>query len=197
MLIILFFVTFNYTNTLESLYNISDSSILHIHGKDDKIWGNHYNQITKADEFEINVDYINPYYEEGTGEWNDETENFEEYPSNLSKFRETVSYGEQEVDNSIDTIALRLEEMNSEMVKKLQLKELKNFIESIPEVEEIIVLGMSIGEVDVPYFESLNKLCPNVTWFISFYQDTDIVCENVKKLTFQVQLEQFDNLFKL
>ncbi|HFI0334025.1 AbiH family protein [Streptococcus suis] len=191
-----FFLTFNYTQTLERLYGLSDQIILHIHGDDDKIWGNQEKAITNTEEIEININCTNCYYESDTGkEWDSVTEEYYQYPSNLSEFGAAVNYSEDEIEESIIAVRSKIEQMNGELIKEHQITQLESFLTQIPRVEEIIVLGVSIGEVDVPYFELLNKLYTDAKWYVSYYSQGDLVCDNIKKLSFQVELKEFRMLF--
>ncbi|WP_161980234.1 AbiH family protein [Streptococcus sp. S784/96/1] len=193
-----YFLTFNYTETLEKKYGIESQKIFHIHGAGDKIWGNLADNISDATDINIDIDYTNYEYETGIdGEWDEVTGEYYQYPSNLADFEVSVTYDDGEIQKETNEIALKIEQMNSKMIKEHQLLQLECFINQIPVVEDIIVLGVSIGEVDVPYFELLNERYPDARWFVSYYSKKDLVFDNIKKLSFRdkVKLEEFGKLF--
>lgn len=46
------------------------------------------------------------------------------------------------------------------------------------EPQKINVYGMSLGEVDYPYFEQIRKRWPNAKWNFSYFSDKDKVAIN-------------------
>lgn len=58
--------------------------------------------------------------------------------------------------------------------KDIQLSKLKETIEPLANIEEVIVLGHSLGFVDKPYFEYIEKVLKPATWTV-FYYDEKII----------------------
>lgn len=135
------FVNFNYTNTLERVYQIPRQSILHIHGDaEDK-----HSQIIVGHD----TDY-------------------KQY--------------EQPLETYIDKIGV----LNYSDIKPFLIQDLVNIRKPIErgidmcneflenrEVDHIVVLGLSFGEVDYPYQKNIAKSYPNALWTISVHDDED------------------------
>ncbi|MFT9005917.1 MAG: AbiH family protein [Liquorilactobacillus hordei] len=171
------FITFNYTDTLEKLYNIPQERILHIHGQNigDKILGNSKKNITKF----IDLDVDNT---------NDEVEDLDkhaDYPSNLPDFYNDLQIPDSDV-NELVTESNNLISNEAEAFEKhINLEGLKNFISGKNLFTDIIVLGHSMSAVDTPYFDFINKKFNEPNWIISFYKYSDIVFENIKHLNYK------------
>lgn len=135
------FVNFNYTNTLERVYQIPRQSILHIHGDaEDK-----HSQIIVGHD----TDY-------------------KQY--------------EQPLETYIDKIGV----LNYSDIKPFLIQDLVNIRKPIEqrigmcnaflenrEIDHIVVLGLSFGEVDFPYLKNIAERYPNALWTISVHDDED------------------------
>lgn len=174
-----YFLTFNYTSTLEILYpNIPKENIYHIHGSvlgnTDLLFGNQKSNL--AQKFSEFI-YENPEHEVGEGR--------EAETSNYADFIDTVTYGSEEFDEYNNYVDDSVDQLNQQMLKETQTNGLANFISTKP-ITEIYIFGLSMGEVDRIYFEQLNVFFPKVKWFVSFYKnkETDIAVENTELLSF-------------
>lgn len=177
-----YFITFNYTSTLELIYNtISHNRIFHIHGggpeEFELIFGNL--------EEEIGGDKSTFYTENPN---NPRTEYISEYPSNYEDFIDQVNYTQEEIDaynGFVDTV---LRNVNIGMVKDLQENELRQFLDNLDDanIDEIWVFGLSVGKVDVVYLEIINEFFSEARWQFSFFRERsrDPIVENIKKLSF-------------
>ncbi len=56
---------------------------------------------------------------------------------------------------------------------KNKIKENKKFFDKLCNIDQIIVLGHSINNIDLPYFEHINKKARNAKWTISYYTDSE------------------------
>lgn len=54
------------------------------------------------------------------------------------------------------------------------IKKNKCFFDSLKGTEEIFIIGHSLSEVDFPYFEEINELCPISKWIISYHDANDL-----------------------
>ena len=89
----------------------------------------------------------------------------------------------------------QLEEMRRfyySLKKKRKDCELLVFIENLKNIDEVVVLGHSIGSVDAPYFELINQRLNPRVWNISYYDDNDDSISNANQLSFSQKI----NLFK-
>ena len=139
------FLTFNYTKTLEVLYNIDESQICHIHGKvGDK-------ELIFGHDWEHNITF-----------------------DSLNDININQSNQEQEFNRRI------FDEFKDQIINPLKKNPI-NIIENTPffyelenlKIKNIIVLGHSLSNVDIPYFEEIYERVNNVKWFISFYNEED------------------------
>lgn len=75
--------------------------------------------------------------------------------------------------------------------KEIQLKKLASFLDSVSVIDEVVVMGHSLGSVDIPYFEFIErKYHPNV-WKVSYSDGNDAVFANMKQLSFKDKIELF------
>lgn len=119
------FINFNYTTTLQDIYNITDSDILHIHGKTkEKIIFGHGKIKTMDDR---DLDRYDPWFDD---------------PRNNAKSISDIFH------KPVHEILQR---------NKTRLKSYKN-------LKKIIVIGHSINDIDVPYFQFLSNEYPEVKW---------------------------------
>ena len=151
------FVNFNYTNTLERIYNILPERILHIHGMLDDIQpmsfvGSdilpRFNTLEEAEVIEPIVKAKN---------WNSEL------------VRSTIQFGAYPVipySGSItdDKVIKEIQELQDLFVKHPEhnMSVLQKFISNFqPEtIDEVVISGTSIGKCDSPYFVKI--LMPNL-----------------------------------
>lgn len=151
------FVNFNYTLTLEDLYNINPKHILHIHGC---------------------VDYDEEFIL-GHGKSFDELQQLnsielpkppEDIPSDeLAQFYEDTAVGQElheqlALDAAISGVAAQ-----RKPVDKL-LGRLSGFIGRVSEIENIHIYGLSLSEVDLPYIQYLASKNQTAFWKFSDYK---------------------------
>lgn len=125
------YLSFNYTETVEELYGVPSSRILHIHGnrdEDDLVVG--HKEVPEPND-------------------NDEEEVYEHYQEGELK-------------------ALR-DRFVSETTKPVNdiILENRSFFDQLSEVDEVIFMGFSFGEVDLPYIAEIRKnVNPKCSWTI-------------------------------
>lgn len=150
------FLNFNYTNTLEKYYEIKDKTICYIHDKakltDSKIILGHgtnpANFVEKDPEPPENLS------EEELEQWRDAMADQYEY-SYASAKSEILSYYTKAFKNTVKII-----------------NQNADFFNKISTVENVYVLGHSISEVDIKYFETVVKTVKKDThWFVTYYSD--------------------------
>ena len=137
-----FFITFNYTATLETVYKIPENKILHIHGSlrnhtPDPIIG--HGNLRRIKDINLEIEEADKIYDE----------------KRLSVCKVVRDYYET------------------------TLKDVKRYIPSLSWVskinfEEIIVLGLSLEGVDMPYFRCIDILTGNkLVWKIYCHQEDE------------------------
>lgn len=132
------YLSFNYTKTLEELYNIDGQSVLHIHG-----------MINSVDE-ELILGHNNKY--------------------------EMAMRGE-EVDIRVQEFYSIMEEYFNATFKPTQelIAKHEYFFKSLDKVTEIIVIGHSLSDVDMPYFEKIKDSVCLVDWTITCFEKSDML----------------------
>ncbi|HAS3627365.1 TPA: hypothetical protein I6193_003629 [Vibrio cholerae] len=120
-----YFINFNYTTTLQDVYKVNDSDVLHIHGKIGKelIFG--HGRETDLSESE----------DENNEPWFHETKR--EVSQVLSVFHKPVN----------DILARN-----------------RTILEGYDNVENIVVIGHSINNIDIPYFQCILNAYPDANW---------------------------------
>ena len=150
-----FFITFNYTNTLEHLYKVSSEEILHIHGglSDDEYvigHGRDYNEVAneaepylepwdgKMDPSEYGLDAIDDLITEHTKK---------EYVEQIMSLRKPVS---EIITN------------NQEVFKNLHA------------VQEVHIYGLSFSDIDVAYISKIvDSVSPEAIFEVSYFSTID------------------------
>lgn len=157
------FFTFNYTYLLEDLYGIDPINILHIHnGAESRyreiILGHGIDPDNFKEEEEFPPDGLNEkelkqWYEQQAGNWDYSYDSGKE--SILSYF--TASY---------------------KPTKEI-IVENHTFFESLSGIREVNILGHSLANVDLPYFEEIARnVNVNAKWTVSFYNPSEIENHN-------------------
>lgn len=135
------FLSFNYTTTLEKIYNIPKNSILYIHGcaerYDDLIFG-HGLDIDEEPEFDEDGESLRTPFSDAIAS--------SRYP--LSALKKPVP----EIINRNIT-----------------------FFSSLSRLEQVLILGHSISNVDHPYFIKIKEnVSDNCKWIVSYYSNDEI-----------------------
>lgn len=158
-----FFINFNYTDTLQTLYNVKAVDILFIHGNVG--YGTELILGHNRPYDEIDADYVpdtptppDDLSDEEMAEWYDEMADAGE------------DYIHQSVRGEVVSQIHRLRK-NTESIIKVN----KNTFDSLKDVETIHIYGLSFSPVDVPYLnEIVSKVNTTTTkWEVSFYSEED------------------------
>lgn len=134
-----YFLTFNYTKTLEDVYNIPRTQICHIHGSingDDLIWGhgkttNDIYESLKGKPKLLPKDLTDEQYED----WLD------------------ANTDDPTMESIIETSANQL----SKMKKNVSgiIRQNHRLFESLKDVRKIYILGLAFSPIDIPYLEEV------------------------------------------
>ncbi|MDE5492509.1 bacteriophage abortive infection AbiH family protein [Elizabethkingia meningoseptica] len=152
------FLNFNYTKTLQEGYGIPEERITYIHNRADTenctlILG-HGTDPANFDEKE--EEPPQGLSEEELYEWREQKADEYDYSYESAK-QEILSYYTKAFKNTTTIIENNIV-----------------FFTNLTEVENVIVLGHSISEVDLKYFEVLKtKLNENVIWNVSYYSELE------------------------
>lgn len=152
------YLNFNYTDFLETLYGISSGNICYLHGKRRRKKGKPSKLILGH---KPNVDYLsgrtlNHYF--------------------VPKYKDP--WKRQMLQYALETAKNQWVSFYSETFTKHTteiLQDHKSFFEKIQEVNTIVVLGHSLGQVDDPYFQELNtRTSRKAAWKISYHTGEDL-----------------------
>jgi hypothetical protein len=141
------YVSFNYTHTLENLYNIPSGQVLHIHGE---VGGDALMLGYDASSFDVGV--------------------ISEDVSGHGQYRRTPTkkYIDDIDDYYIRTAYRALLTKIQSWAKPLQTSKLSCFVKGVP-IDVIVVIGFSFGKVDAAYFGLLQSLYPNSKFVITAF----------------------------
>ena len=150
------FLTFNYTNTLEKLYNVDPKNIIYIHnsvyGNDDIILGHGIDPSNFEEKKLLPPDDLN---DDELARWNDEHDDYD-YSYDEGK-KTLMQYFKDTYKPTKDIIERH-----------------HYFFKSISDIREVFVLGHSISKVDLPYFiEVIKSLKQDCKWFVSYYSASE------------------------
>jgi hypothetical protein len=156
-----FFINFNYTKTLEDLYNIPSNIISHIHGCvdiDENFIIGHGDKISE----------------------NDITDNItDDLPDDYVTIEDIKQYYENQYDPIEDNIKnVTIDCVNTFLKKDVIgiIRRNYHIFEHIDEIEEIYIYGWSFSNVDLLYLRTImaiNKNLSNIKWAISFFREGD------------------------
>ena len=143
-----YYVTFNYTDTLLRIYGILDNHVLSIH-----------NNLVKEPD-------ITPIFGHGV-EVNDSCFNLSEQSLTIIK---KCGVDRNEIKNIYRGLVNDFKKQTYN-----PLRDLEFFLNKVRPIEKVIILGHSLGSVDIPYFESINdKLSSTETAVIcSYYREEE------------------------
>jgi hypothetical protein len=149
-------LNFNYTNSIEKLYGISDTSICYIHNKakqnDSNIILGHGTDPTNF--IENDPEPPNNLNEEELELWREAMADQHDYSYESAK-SEILSYYTKAFKNTENII-----NQNADLFNKLS------------NIENVYVLGHSISEVDIKYFEKVfETIKKDAKWLVTYYSD--------------------------
>lgn len=154
-----YFLNFNYTHTLEILYNINKSHILHIHGENgcDNLMLGYPMGCFMPEKYEYDS------RQKGRGPFI--KIDVQNYIDNIEDYY---------IRNAFQVLLKKCESFN----KIYQLDKLYNFIKN-KRVDEVIVIGHSC-KIDYEYYEYINTRFPNAKWLFNPHSEEDD--ENIRVL---------------
>lgn len=152
------FINFNYTTTLEDIYNISRWNVLHIHGVVDSD-----NELVLGHSNSSRINYFNEKY-------TDYQNRFDEQSAPIyNVLTDYCSKTYKDVNNYIH----------------------KLFSLNFDAVERVIIIGHSLGDVDLPYFEEVKeRVNGDAAWHV-YYYDENLIEMFRDKLTQIGIIEQY------
>ncbi len=153
-----YFVSFNYTHTLEKVYYLSSKNILHLHGEIPNIvYGNKQPKLTTDSDLELDdlpIDFTSDNYQaQGIP-----IDILNEFDPSFNNNDLSLALNDQ-INN----------EVQNDFKKKLMTHKLTKFLNG-KQIDKILVIGHSLGDVDMPYFRVINKQFPDLQWIVGYYE---------------------------
>lgn len=148
-----YFITFNYSLTLENVYKVPSDQILHIHGclNDDEYIIGHGR--TYAEVKEDAEPYISP-------------SDLDKDDSNEDAIDDEIT---ENTKNEVVLQIMKAAKPTDEIIKKN-----KNIFEKLNEVNKLCIYGLSFSSVDEPYLNRIiSSVAPNVELEASYYSLSD------------------------
>lgn len=139
------FLTFNYTLLLEKIYSIDKRNMVHIHGSIDE------------------DDELPPVIGHG------DSFKITEMKIRTNKAQEEFNEKECSIYNALSKYYKRtLKDVNYYIVHYI------NFFSRLCDIDRIYIIGHSLGDVDIPYFEKIKENTKqDVVWNIYYYDEND------------------------
>lgn len=167
------FINFNYTHTLEKLYNINKSRILHVHGEVGK-----NNLIMGYPEKDYSPEkYYFDIRGKGTGPY--QKVDFQIYVDN--------KHNDGLLDYYTYKACCDLIEKTKSFSKQTQTNTFLDFLNN-HDIQTIVILGHSC-KIDFDYFQLLLNQFPKAKWFFIYY-DTKTK-KDMKKMISQLEMKDF------
>jgi hypothetical protein len=145
-----YFLEFNYTHTLQQLYEISDGKIYYVHG-----------ECFGEDDDELII-----------GHGNDSRIN--EIRELIDKYEEKYNYTQNSNNkiNEYKCLLRYIEGLRKDVNRNMGMCDI--FYRRIgTSLDCISVYGLSLGEVDIPYLSQIRAKWPNARWRFSYYSSGD------------------------
>lgn len=185
-------ISFNYTTTLERLYDLNKSTVLHIHGcledgdclifgfKDDGSYSPDGTLVTNtflSKQLDIEIEQIK----------SNSLLSRDEKDELIESLRDNYDFDDYYIDEQNNAL-VSLYRQNQ---KKFQFDKLKSFLKKNigvnSRVKEIVVLGHSLNDVDSEYFELIEKNIRPKYWKISQYNGSPCL-EELKNYSFSKKI---------
>lgn len=150
-----FFVNFNYTSILETIYGISSDNIFYIH-----------NRVSQYEDSQLIVGHGNRRDIEGLKNKIEKIESETFYLSSQAERNRLNEYvAEKEI---LEDLLKDTDYLTFSLINALKNKSFDN----------IYIYGLSCGSVDMPYIKCIRKLYPDATWHFSYYNNNEKLVRN-------------------
>lgn len=193
------YLTFNYTETLEEIYNIPKNKIFYIHGdrrvnKGSLVLGHREDSEKVFEEWYLKNKNKTRFQQKIKGKNGRIYSNSN--PVYLAYFLDEWSKGNwrsQMRYDAIENTTYLIEDYYEKSAKKTEdiLNKNKKYFQNLNTIKNIIIVGHSLSKVDYPYFEEILKNNDNksdIILYISWYSEEDL--KRIKKFCKIMRLEE-------
>lgn len=169
-------LSFNYTSTLEQLYTIpANVSICHIHGYheygEELLLG--YSVGMSTEEFNnryFNKDELEMLQQKIEEVESDDTLTSKEKEEELLYWNTCYDNATSGRDYYIDSQREKIFGFYQSLKKEIQIDKLRAFLNSVGEINEIVVMGHSMSQVDSDYMKLIEEMINPSEWRISQFK---------------------------
>lgn len=113
------------------------------------------------------------------------------YKKSIIDYKKRFANNIDDYDYYVETQKENIYKFYLNLQKKIQIDILSEFLSKINDIDKIIVLGHSMSEVDLEYMEYIHSTYKNARWYISYYEDSDRVINNISKYSFKDMINSF------
>lgn len=168
------FITFNYTRTIQELYDVSEGSrVFYIHGDFQKAY-ERVDELHKQGCTQVGKD-VHEILAFGSPDVTEEA--LDDAIAYYKATREHISDEDEETLRREGRALIKL--LNKDVLS--HLKDLRKFVADhsadLKSVEEVVVAGHSLGRIDEPYFDYLTKELACKKWCFLYREGKDIEIE--------------------
>lgn len=152
------FLSFNYTKTLQNYYDVPASKVFHIHGE-----ASSGDEIILGHGFEPNT-HNRPITKPPEGLSSKELDAWYAYMSDQFNFSFEIGKAKLETYFSLSF-------KNTKQV----ITDHTDFFDSLDSIDEVFILGHSLSDIDLPYFEKVaTSVKQEASWIVSYHINSDI-----------------------
>lgn len=201
------YITFNYTEFLESIYKVHKENILYIHGdrRDKKcqlVLGHGHNTDKVFEEwYESNKDRKEYQSRMSKGKIKYDKNDDPVYLGYFLKDQTMGNWKSQVRYDGINNMVRIIEDYYDDSAKITEevLNKNEDYFETLESVKDIVVIGHSLSDVDYPYFRQIinnNKDKSKVNWYFSWHSVSGL--ENIVKFASKMNLDYENiNIFRV
>lgn len=179
--------------SLSDMICIAEQDILHIphdnqwhFEKDDMIVSFNYTSTIESISNATNIPILHIH-----GFYNEQQPLILGYKAPLDNYNYQKYSNQEDGDYYLEEQLYLIYDFYQSLRKNMQFERLEGFLKNAENIDEIIVYGHSLGSVDVPYLEMIDKMLQPKSWNVSYYNMCDKVFCNKEQLSFKYKIKLF------
>lgn len=190
-------LSFNYTSTVESLFDY-DKEVFHIHGSynsDDVLVFGFKSDSADFERYSRKLDSAkNARMQQEILELKN-NQSLSEEEKNHSIEELEYCYEQEWNDPFLDKEYEAIANFYQKNKKNFQYDKLDTFLNDVGKIDQVVVLGHGLGDVDREYFELIEKTLSPSYWIVSAYDDEDVLL--MKKICESYSFKDKVNVLKM
>ncbi len=193
-------ISFNYTSTIESLFDYN-KEIFHIHGRysdDEKLVFGFREESAEFRKYKLklNTEMDKSLKEEILEIKNDKSIDDDKRVFLIDEIQ--YCYDQEWNDSYVDREYEEIVSFYEENKKNFQYEKLERYLDGLDKIDEVVVLGHSMGDVDREYFEKIEERKNPKKWLISVHSLENKNDEALKIYSFykKVEIDTMQNILE-